>query len=149
MGGVGFDPRIGKEGPLPRALGALYKGLYVHGDKVVLSYTVGDMDVLEMPEVIEVDGKVVILRTLNLGPSKSVTKMLLSESSSEYYSYEYCTKCKIEGDWSSELGEWHDKKDAVYAVVMGQLHGSNFEVNKSRAILHLTASEKPRQIKVR
>src|ERR1051325_7822676 len=31
------DPREGKEGPLPRDW-AHYKGLYVHGDKVVLSY---------------------------------------------------------------------------------------------------------------
>src|SRR5689334_11733129 len=45
------DPREGKEGPLPRDW-AHYKGLYVHGDKVVLSYTVGDMDVLEVPDVI-------------------------------------------------------------------------------------------------
>ena len=35
------DPREGKEGPLPRDW-AHYKGLYVHGDKVVLSYTVGE-----------------------------------------------------------------------------------------------------------
>ena len=49
------DPRVGKEGPLPRDW-AHYKGLYVHGDKVVLSYTVGDMDVLEMPEAFETEG---------------------------------------------------------------------------------------------
>ena len=43
------DPRVGKEGPLPRDR-VHYKGLYLHGDKVVLSYAVGDRDVLEMPE---------------------------------------------------------------------------------------------------
>ncbi len=35
-------------GPLPKSH-AHYKGLYVHGDKVVLRYTVGGSEVLEMP----------------------------------------------------------------------------------------------------
>ncbi len=63
------DPREGKEGPLPRDW-AHYKGLYLHGDKVVLSYTVGDMDVLEMPSSGAVKGATFILRRFHLGPSK-------------------------------------------------------------------------------
>jgi hypothetical protein len=62
------DPREAKEGPLPRDW-AHYKGLYLHGDKVVLSYTVGDMDVLEMPELIEKDGLTTLTRTFNVGAS--------------------------------------------------------------------------------
>lgn len=67
------DPRIGKEGPLPRDW-AHYKGLYVHGDKVVLSYSVGDMDVLEMPEM---HTSTVMLRRIHLGPTKSEQRMAI------------------------------------------------------------------------
>mgnify|MGYP002623841460 CR=1 FL=1 len=43
------DPREHKPyGPLPRAW-AKYKGLYHHGDTVLIRYSVGDADVLEMP----------------------------------------------------------------------------------------------------
>ncbi|MHC4996151.1 MAG: DUF6797 domain-containing protein [Planctomycetota bacterium] len=42
------DPRDPKNGPLPREL-ARYRGLYRHGSRVVLSYTVGTTEVLESP----------------------------------------------------------------------------------------------------
>ncbi len=42
------DTRPMKVGPLPKAT-AHYKGLYVFGDSVTLSYTVADRDVLESP----------------------------------------------------------------------------------------------------
>ncbi len=69
-GSVWDDPREGKEGPLPRDW-AHYKGLYVHGDKVVLSYTVGDMDVLEMAEGFAMKGCVNIDRRLRVGPTRN------------------------------------------------------------------------------
>lgn len=47
-GGSLTDPRAGQQGPLPKDW-AHYDGLYQHGDHVVLSYTVGDADVLETP----------------------------------------------------------------------------------------------------
>ena len=40
------DPRDGQEGPLP-AEWTRYRGMYLHGDRVILSYTVGDVDVLD------------------------------------------------------------------------------------------------------
>jgi len=42
------DPRPKPHGPLPREAG-YFNGLYVHGDKVILSYNVFGTDVLEMP----------------------------------------------------------------------------------------------------
>src|SRR6516162_5475328 len=62
------DPREAKEGPLPRDW-AHYKGLYLHGDKVVLSYTVGDMDVLEMPDAVSIDGATSVVRKFQLAPT--------------------------------------------------------------------------------
>ena len=70
------DPREGKEGPLPRDW-AHYKGLHVHGDKVVLSYTVGDMDVLEMPYGVTDKEATQITRKFRFGPSKVEHSVLI------------------------------------------------------------------------
>lgn len=54
-------------GPLPREW-AKYKGLYVHGDQVVLSYTVGGVvEVLELPGVERVGEALAIRRTIKVG----------------------------------------------------------------------------------
>lgn len=42
------DPRARPYGPLPKSWGK-YKGMYVHGDKVVFAYTVNGTDVLDHP----------------------------------------------------------------------------------------------------
>ena len=44
------DPRNPKDGPLPHE-SAHYKGVYLHGKQMVLSYSVGKTDVLELPGV--------------------------------------------------------------------------------------------------
>ena len=44
------DPRASPHGPMPRTFGR-YKGLYVHGRRIILAYSVGATDVLEMPAV--------------------------------------------------------------------------------------------------
>jgi len=54
-------------GPLPRGW-AHYKGLYVHGDLVVLSYTVGARGVFESPSL---HGKDVFIRNLHIAPGTS------------------------------------------------------------------------------
>ena len=58
-------------GPLPRPW-AQYKGLYHHGDQVILAYTVGTTDVLETPGL-EIDPAhpdiPIFTRTLEIGPS--------------------------------------------------------------------------------
>ena len=74
------DPRNPKMayGNLP-ADWARYKGLYLHGNKVVLKYTVGDCTIHEQPGVEVLDGVTVITRTLNLGTSSKPLTMLLCE----------------------------------------------------------------------
>ncbi len=70
------DPRLrGRDdrpyGPLPRSW-IRYKGLYHHGDRVVVAYSVGGTDVLESPGC-ELDAKdrdlPVFTRTLKIGPA--------------------------------------------------------------------------------
>lgn len=66
------DPRLqGRDGrrygPLPRDW-AKYRGMYYHGNNVLVEYTVGGTTVLEMPAVQQTTGGPVFLRTLNIGP---------------------------------------------------------------------------------
>lgn len=68
QGGTWTDPRLrGRDklpyGPLPRAWGR-WKGVYLHGRTVVLSYTVGDAEILESPGF---EGGA-LTRTLRIGP---------------------------------------------------------------------------------
>ena len=49
------DPRPNQMGPLPKDW-AKYRGLYVNGDQVVLSYSVGSVAVLELPGFEAVEG---------------------------------------------------------------------------------------------
>ncbi len=64
---LGRDDR--RYGPLPRTWGR-YRGLYQHGDQVIVSYTVGETAVLEMPGVTsrDADSQAVFTRAFNVGP---------------------------------------------------------------------------------
>lgn len=62
------DPRPNHIGPLPKEW-AHYKGLYRHGKQVVLSYSVGRTDVLELPGSLARGGFVALTRTIHVGPS--------------------------------------------------------------------------------
>ncbi|MBC8873101.1 MAG: c-type cytochrome [Planctomycetes bacterium] len=66
------DPRLrGRDdrpyGPLPRDW-AHYKGLYHFGNQVIVAYTVGETDVLEMPSLHITGTGPVFARNLNIGP---------------------------------------------------------------------------------
>lgn len=66
------DPRLrGRDGrpygPLPRDW-AHFRGQYRHGDRVILAYTVGETDVLEMPGIETGSASPAFSRTMNIGP---------------------------------------------------------------------------------
>jgi hypothetical protein len=69
QGGDLRDPRAARAGPLPSDR-ARWKGLYVHGRRVVFSYTLGDCPVLDMPGFETRDGVWGFSRTLRAGPSR-------------------------------------------------------------------------------
>lgn len=57
-------------GPLPKDW-MTWKGSYTFGDSIILSYKVGDMDVLEMPSMEKFGKDNSIIRTLNLSSSEN------------------------------------------------------------------------------
>jgi mono/diheme cytochrome c family protein len=68
------DPRLrGRDGrpygPLPREW-MHYRGLYESGSRVVVSYTIGDTEVLDSPGLIPYGSATIFVRTLNLGPTR-------------------------------------------------------------------------------
>jgi hypothetical protein len=69
-------------GPLPRAVGR-YRGLYRHGHNVVLHYTIGGTDVLELPSVETVGGTRAITRTINLDLAGHDLELLVADGSTE------------------------------------------------------------------
>ena len=78
------DPRFTardkrKFGPLPREW-AHYKGLYQYRDRVIISYTVGKVEILETFGLETLDGQTVFTRTLNISPSEKPLKMRIAPS---------------------------------------------------------------------
>ncbi len=72
------DPRQGGFGNLPKDW-AHYKGLYTNGDNVILSYTVGGADVLELPEAVKAGDATAFTRTIRVGPSSVSNTVLICE----------------------------------------------------------------------
>ena len=71
-GGNFEDLREGKKaGPLPRSW-AHYRGLYRHGDRVVFSYRINGIDILDMPWIEEPGNLKIFTRTLEIEPSDSM-----------------------------------------------------------------------------
>lgn len=76
------DPRfLGRDGkpygPLPRDW-VKFKGQYLHGEKVVIRYSVGDTEVLELPGMELSDANVLYTRTFNIERSSHALKVRLA-----------------------------------------------------------------------
>jgi hypothetical protein len=69
------DPREGKRGPLPKDW-AHHKAIYVNGRQVVLNYSVGAVDVLELPGFERVEHWPVFTRTIQT--AQKATNLALS-----------------------------------------------------------------------
>jgi type 1 glutamine amidotransferase/cytochrome c551/c552 len=71
------DPRArAPYGSLPKNW-AHYRGLYLHDERVVLSYSVGDVAVLESPWYHAENGAAAFTRTLHVGPAAAELRMLI------------------------------------------------------------------------
>lgn len=73
--GLFNDPRAIPHGPLPRSW-AKYKGLYRHEEGIVLFYSAGDRDVLDMPSSEAFGKSLVFTRTLNVTAGKPISLLV-------------------------------------------------------------------------
>lgn len=77
---LGRDGR--RYGPLPRAWGR-YRGMYLHGQEAVFSYTIGTSDVLEMPGLAGAEDSPdapYFLRTFNIGPRATELRVQIAQA---------------------------------------------------------------------
>jgi hypothetical protein len=86
QGGDFTDPRPGGLGPLPAERGR-YRGLYLHGNQVVLSYQVAGSDVLELPGYEAApDGSAVFTRTIRIERSTGPLSLAVSDIDDKHHS---------------------------------------------------------------
>ena len=117
------DPKGKPVGPLPREL-AKYKGLYRDGDKIVLSYSVGKTDVLELPGFEDKGGLGYFTRTFNLGPSTEPLNLLVMDNAGQSGLLEnggtIATLDRSENN-SVAVGVPDAPKDAMLQIISGQV----------------------------
>ncbi|HIG29714.1 MAG TPA: hypothetical protein EYQ50_18725 [Verrucomicrobiales bacterium] len=70
------DPRTRPYGPLPDDWGR-YGGMYVYGEQVVFSYTIGQRQILDAPQFIPTKYGGVFTRTLKMGPGEECRLLIL------------------------------------------------------------------------
>ena len=117
-------------GPLPHDW-AQYRGLYVHGDHVVISYTVGTASLLEMPALEKVNDQPVLTRTTNVLTAGAASSGMVFESEGA---------SAVEKDGAVVVTD--DRKNAESRVAIagiGLPQGAKFSVNGSKVILQLPA----------
>ena len=73
------DPRANGAGPLPKSRGR-FKGFYLHGNRVVLSYVIEGCEVLESPSLASEGEQKMIVRSFTIGPSATALHLLVAES---------------------------------------------------------------------
>jgi hypothetical protein len=77
-----MDPRPLPQGPVPKDY-AHYRGLYRDGDAVVLSYSVGGMDVLERPGFVKREGVGFFTRTFDVSKLEPEWGIVVAEANGE------------------------------------------------------------------
>ena len=128
------DPRANRRGPLPRHW-AKYRGLYRHGKRVALHYTVGDATILESPWAGEVGGQPFLSRTLEIGAAgKSLSSLVASDPK--------MTATLVD----STTANLTDDSKAIWVRALGQ--GATLSVSGKRIHLNIAPGKAKRLAKV-
>jgi hypothetical protein len=129
------DPRENHQGPLPRAW-AKYRGLYRHGRSVILSYTVGNRELLEMPAVETIDGDTVITRVFRLGKSSEPLSLLVAEAPN------------AEGNVRGNSAILNEGTNRIIATIAGAPTAAAWEVQQNKLVLKLPGAVIPLSFQV-
>jgi glucose/arabinose dehydrogenase len=118
------DPRELHQGPLPRDW-AKYRGLYRHGSSVILSYTVGNREVLEMPALEMIGDETIINRVFKIGKSSEPLSLLVAETPDG------------EGMAKSDSAILNDGTNRIVATIAGAPTAAAWEVQQNKLVLKL------------
>ena len=135
----GFDdPRQPKPlGPLPREW-AHYRGLYRHGDRVTLSYTVGDVEILDSPWLETAAGQELLTRSLQVGAHRTPLVSMLAQAPAN---------CKSRSTGSATTAAWQRNGQVSAIALIGSEAGDSLELDaQSRARLSLGPGEQSRRL---
>ncbi|HYG78125.1 MAG TPA: DUF6797 domain-containing protein [Planctomycetota bacterium] len=145
------DPRARPFGPLP-ADWAKYKGLYLHGDKVVVSYTVQGANVLEGFEMNPKDNINVFSRTLNIDKSSAPLAMLVFEkekTTGAVAALGATSGTDKSGPAGTHFAYLDDAGTTVAAAAVGAPEGTTWEVTAEGSVhLKLPAISAPTKLQV-
>lgn len=152
------DPRPNKldplapAGPLPRGH-AKYKGLYRHGGRVVLSYTVGSVDVLESPTLEAGNGGVrAIARTIRVGRSDKPLALMVADAAPVYPFPEAKKPTPAPGFTPGETTVAADGRSAtvgsVHVALAGAPAGARLEADGTKLVLKLPAASEATTVKL-
>ena len=131
------DPRPRKRGPLPRGH-AKYRGLYRHGNRVALSYTVGETTVLESPWAGQAGGRLFLTRTFELGQAATpLTALIATKHGSK------AVLKQIDGLAVAHLSAGDE---SLWVVALGQ--GASLEAENDRVLLTIQPGKSGRLAKV-
>ena len=131
------DPRQRQLGSLPRNW-ARYRGLYRHGNRVVLSYTVGETGVLETPWAGQADGRLFLTRTLEFDQAaKPLTGLIATKRGAT------AVLQKIGGLAVAQLPAGDE---TLWVAALGQ--GTGLAVKNDRILLTVQPGEAKRLAKV-
>ena len=132
------DPRPWRYGPINSSIGS-FKGLYLHGDRVVFSYQIGNSEVLESPGYERVQGRAIFTRSFQLSPTTDSLSLQLAEvPDGSATSLDQVSLTATEGYVSIQSGDL-----ARLVAYKGLPFGSKWEVRDRHLILDLPALGQP------
>ncbi len=125
--------------PLPREW-AKYRGIYLHGKRSILSYTVGDTALLDLPWLETSDGLSVFTRTLDIAPTtKELSLLLFEEAGKRVLPLPEAEGLTIDG-LATDNG--------VTLAGLRTTAGCTLEVVQGKVLLRVAAHREPVRIKV-
>src|SRR4051794_39546505 len=141
-----IDP-LPPPGPLPRDF-AHYRGLYRHGDRVVLSYSVGSVGVLESASLAKNEKTKAIIRTIRIEKTDKPLSIMLADAEPVYPFPGAKKPDPIRGTKTGQVNVGSDGTsasviDANFALVTGATAGARLEASGSQLILKVPASNEP------
>ena len=131
------DPRTKGIAPLPDQWGK-YQGLYMHGNRVVLSYKVNSTEILESPWCEVWGDSIVLTRTFEIGPlNNRLTGLLCSIRNAE---------ASIEKVNGKNLARLRTGSDTLWVATLGQ--AIELTVENGRVMMNIEPNASTRMAKV-
>lgn len=119
---------------------AKWKGFYAHGDRVILSYSVGKREVLDMPSFAEINKVPVFSRTFEIDGAAEAMELLVCEAWP-------LTRVSLGDNFIAAINE-DSAQPTFTAVKVHGLYGADFDIKQGSIILKVPRSYRLQQFKV-